>query len=131
MFHFVIFLKGNFFYASYKVSLFSSYIFDFVYLVPLESNCTIFVDLSYPIWSVFLVIYLWLYYILKGDRRFCGKRCSIWLEYIELRTWLNQFEILVSSLIHERILKTVMFYQKTVLIEYHINRESFYQELII
>ena len=104
--------------------IFLSYLCGLVKLVPLEPNFTICADLSYPIWYVFLVIYIWLYSILTGGRRVCITRCYIWLDYIELSNWFNQFEMLVSILIHEITLKHVLFYRKTVLIEYHINIES-------
>ena len=61
---------------------------------------------------------------MTGDRRVCGTRFSIWLDCIELRNWTNQFEIILSSLILERTLKTVLFYKKTVLIENHVHRKS-------
>ena len=51
-------------------------------------------------------------------------KSSILIYYIELSTWLNQFEMFVSSLIHERTLKTVLFYNKTVLREKHVKKES-------
>ena len=36
-------------------------------------------------------------------------KSNVILDYIELRNRLNQFEMFVSSLIHERTLKTVLF----------------------
>ena len=51
-------------------------------------------------------------------------KISIRLEYIELRIRLNQFEMFVSSLIHEITLKTVLLQKKTVLIEKNVNIES-------
>ena len=55
----------------------------------------------------------------------------IWLDKIDLRDQLNQFEMFVSSLIHERTLKIGLFYKKTVLRENHINMESKKLELTI
>ena len=58
---------------------------------------------------------------MTGDRRVCGTRFSIRIDWIELSTPLNQFEMLISSLIHKRTLKNVMFYKKIVLREKHVN----------
>ena len=41
-----------------------------------------------------------------------GKRGSIRIDCIDLSTQPNQFEMLVSGLIHERTLKTVLFRRK-------------------
>ena len=41
-----------------------------------------------------------------------------------MRTELNQFEILVSSFIHEIKFKNELLWKKTALRENHINRES-------
>ena len=58
-------------------------------------------------------------------------KSSILINYIDMRTPLNQFEMVISSFIHERTLKNVLFYKKTVLIENHVNRESKSLELTI
>ena len=59
-----------------------------------------------------------------GYRIVCGNKSSILIDQIELRTQFNQFEMFVSSLIHERTLKTVLLYKDAVLRENHLNRES-------
>ena len=46
------------------------------------------------------------------------------IDNIEFRIQLNQFEMFVSSLIHERTPKTVLLYRKTLLRENNVNRES-------
>ena len=58
-------------------------------------------------------------------------KSSVCLDYIDLRNQLNQFEIFVSHSIHEKTLKTVLFYNKTVLIENHVNKESKSLEITI
>ena len=61
----------------------------------------------------------YLFYVLvTGYRILCGT-----LEYIELRIQLNQFEIFVSSFIHERKLKTLLFQRIIALRENHVSRE--------
>ena len=38
----------------------------------------------------------------------CNKN-YVWLDYIELRIWINQFEMLASSLIHEKNIENCLF----------------------
>ena len=44
-----------------------------------------------------------------------GKKSSIWLDYIELSIRINQFEIFVKSLIHEKNTINCILYKKIVL----------------
>ena len=61
---------------------------------------------------------------MTGYRRVCGTILYILLHWIKLRTRLNQYEMLVTSLIHEITLKTLLVQKKPMLRENNTNRES-------
>ena len=76
----------------------------------------------------------------RGDRIQDSIRnnSSVWIDYIELRTQLNQFEMFVSNLIHEEHWKLSVLEGKQccskwkiVLKENDVNRESKRLELTI
>ena len=94
----------------YGISLMASKILE-------VSLCIATIDWFHPKMSTLLSLSM------AVDRRFYRIRFFIWLKYIELRNGLNQFEMLVSSLIHEGTLKIVLFQKETVLREKDINRE--------
>ena len=47
----------------------------------------------------------------RGDRinYSIWKKSSVWLDYIEVRIWINTFEMFVSSLIHEKNIENCLF----------------------